>query len=98
MKPPNTMCKIIIKDILKDNDYPQAGGYVFDVMEKCIPNGETVTLNMEGVEVLPSMFLNASIGRYVEKYGIASLKGRLSFEKILSSLLTRIKDYLNRIA
>jgi hypothetical protein len=52
---------------------------------------------MEGVEVLPSMFLNASIGRYVEEHGIASLKGMLSFEKILSSQLTRIKDYLNRI-
>lgn len=92
------MCTIIIKDILKDNDYPKAGEYVYGIMEKCIPNGETVTLDMEDVDLLPSLFLNPSIGRFVEKYGLESLRGKLSFEKILSSQMTRIKDYLIRIA
>lgn len=92
------MCKIVVKDILKDNDYPGAGEYVYDIMKKCIPNGETVTLNMEGVDLLPSLFLNPSIGRFVKEYGMESLRGKLSFEKILSSQMARIKNYLSRIA
>ena len=92
------MCKIIIKDILKDKDYPKAGEYVYDIMEKYIPHGGTVTLNMEDVDLLPSLFLNPSIGRFVKKYGVESLKGKLSFEKILSSQTIRIKDYLSRVA
>lgn len=92
------MCRINIKEILKDRDYPTAGEYVYSIMEECIPNSEVVTLNMDGVDTLPSMFLNTSIGQYIQKYGPDSLKGKLAFEKIMASQVTRIKEYMSRLS
>lgn len=51
---------------------------------------------MTGVESLPSIFLNMSLGRIIEDFGEEALKGKLSFKNITKAQAERVKDYLNR--
>ena len=39
---------VLLKDILKDNQYPEAGVLLFKIAKEAIDNGETLILNMSG--------------------------------------------------
>lgn len=90
------MKQMDIVQLVEGNDYPTAGQLFFNVMEEVIPNGDVVVVDMAGVDALPSMFLNMSIGKYLEKYGSASLSGKLKFKNITASQVRRIKEYMSR--
>ncbi len=51
---------------------------------------------MTGVAILPSMFLNMSIGKFIDNYGVDVLKAKISFHKISVSQANRIKDYVQK--
>ena len=90
------MCKVDIRSLLEGRNYPEAGDALFEMMKDSVEANGRVVLNMEGVDSLPSMFLNASIGRYLEDFGNDSLRGKLSFEKITAQQAARIKEYISR--
>ena len=50
---------------------------------------------MDGVSSLPSMFLNTSIGKMIEDFGVDSVR-LLSFRKITRLQAQRIKEYVDR--
>ncbi|MBR1834789.1 MAG: STAS-like domain-containing protein [Bacteroidales bacterium] len=92
------MCKIDIKALLEGRNYPEAGDILFGLMSDSLKKGEKVILNMEGVDSLPTMFLNTSIGQYIKDHGKDSLQGNLAFEKITAQQVVRVKEYLSRFA
>lgn len=51
---------------------------------------------MEGVSSLPSMFLNVSIGKFIDKFGFETLKKKISFAKITKLQAERLTDYISR--
>ena len=51
---------------------------------------------MTGVAILPSMFLNMYIGKFIDNYGVDVLKAKISFHKISVSQANRIKDYVQK--
>lgn len=51
---------------------------------------------MVDVNALPSMFLNTSIGRFIEEHGFDKLKEKVSFSNIGASQAQRIKEYIQR--
>ena len=53
---------VLLKDILKDNQYPEAGVLLFKIAKEAIDNGETLILNMCEVESVPTVFMNTSFG------------------------------------
>ena len=92
------MCTIDIQKIIGDRNYPEAGDVLYELMVDTFAKGERLVVDMDGVSALPSMFLNTSIGRYIEENGADSIKGRLAFENITRSQVERLQDYVSKIS
>lgn len=73
-----------------------AGNILYDIMEESITNGDGLHIDMTNVDCLTSVFLNVSLGKYLEKHGKASITGKLSFSNISSSQVGRLRDYMSR--
>lgn len=92
------MCTIKLYDVMSGKDFPDAGNSLYDLIKNNIDSCDKITINLEGVSSLPSMFLNVSIGRFIEEYGIESLKNKISFVKITKSQAERITEYIEKSA
>lgn len=91
------MRTIKVVELMQNRTYPEAGAALYALMERYMDEkDQKIDLDLTGVEVLPSMFLNMSIGRYIESYGYKELQKRLSFSSITKSQAERIKDYVSK--
>lgn len=90
------MCKIILKPLMEGKNYPDAGEALFHEIEKHINDSEKVVVDMTGIDALPSMFLNTSIGRVIDSYGKQMLKDHVAFTMVTKSQVLRLQDYLER--
>lgn len=90
------MCTINLKALMINRTYPEAGAALY--AEFCLYKDtvDKIIVNLDGVETLPSMFLNTSIGAYIDNFGKESLKEKISFAKITRSQAERLRDYLAR--
>ncbi len=91
------MCTIKIGELLKNQSYPQAGDALYVKIIDRLEKEEKIVLDMSGVDTLPSMFLNTSIGRYIQEHGFNRLKEKISFSNIGASQAQRIKEYIQKI-
>ena len=89
------MCTINIHTLLEGKTYPQAGSELYDILVQKMDEPKIV-LDMTGVTILPSMFLNVSIGKFIDNYGLDTLRSKVSFHKISVSQAQRIKDYVQK--
>ena len=80
---------VLLKDILKDNQYPEAGVLLFKIAKEAIDNGETLILNMSEIESVPTVFMNTSFG----ELGIEKTKKVFLFKSITKAQLQRIRKY-----
>ncbi len=76
--------------------YPDAGMLLYDTINPIYDCEDKIVLDMNGVDLLPSMFLNVSIGRLIKERGIQSIK-KISFINITEGQIKRIKDYIAKI-
>lgn len=91
------MCTIYLKNILAStSDLPQAGDIFYNQVMYAESRSEKVVVNMEDVTSLPSIFLNVSIGRIIDGFGIQWVKDHLSFTRITKAQAMRLTDYLSR--
>lgn len=90
------MCQILVLPIMQDRDYPTAGNYLYRLIMKTFETEEKITLDMEGVTLIPSMFLNTSIGRIIQERGTGFVKTKISFANIQASDAQRVRDYVKR--
>ncbi|MBO5013959.1 MAG: STAS-like domain-containing protein [Paludibacteraceae bacterium] len=90
------MYTINLKELMINRTYPEAGAALY--AEFCLYKDtvDKIIVNLDGVEILPSMFLNTSIGAYIDNFGKESLKEKISFAKITRSQAERLRDYLAR--
>ena len=90
------MCTINLKEMMINRTYPEAGAALY--AEICMQKDsvDKIIVDLDGVETLPSMFLNTSIGAYIDNVGKESLKEKISFAKITRSQAERLRDYLAR--
>lgn len=90
------MCTIKLYDVMAGKNFPEAGSSLFDLIKKNMDSCDKITINLEGVSSLPSMFLNVSIGRYIEEFGLESLRKKISFVKITKAQAERITEYISK--
>jgi hypothetical protein len=81
---------------MEGKDFPDAGNCLYDLIIKSKNTSDKIVIDLEGVTSLPSMFLNVSIGRYIEEFGLDSLK-QISFIKITKSQAQRMSEYISKI-
>ena len=92
------MCIINLKDIMANQSLPDAGNRLFDVMMSKLNAGENVILDLDGVPSLPSIFLNTSIGKFIEEKGVDQLKQKVSFAHISRGQAERLQVYIRKFA
>lgn len=91
------MCTISINSLLIDNDYPTAGSILYDQIIANYDCEDHFNLDLKDVEMLPSMFLNTSLGKLINEKGKTSLK-KIRFINLTKTQADRIKDYVNKIS
>lgn len=89
------MCTIRLYDIMQNRSYPESGNVLYDQMVENISSSEKVVLDLDGVVALPTMFLNVSIGKFLDTYGVDELKQKVSFARVTASQAERLKNYIN---
>ena len=81
---------------MQGNDYPTAGELLYGIIMKDIDSEDRIVLDMEGVSLIPSMFLNTSLGRIIRERGVPFVKAKLGFANIKASDANRIREYVGR--
>lgn len=91
------MCIVDMNTVLADyKTLPDAGNYLYSRIKKAIEEGDKVSVNMNEVTSLPSIFLNVSLGKIIDEFGKEELKKHVGFTKITKQQALRLKDYLLR--
>lgn len=90
------MCLISVLTLMQDRPYPEAGALLYDLIVSKIDD-DKIVLDLTGVVSLPSMFLNTSIGKFIDDYGVGLLRQKVSFANITTTQATRIKEYIARV-
>lgn len=89
------MCRILLKDIINSTDLlTDAGDAFYRQLSDAISNKEKIVVDMSTVSAMPSVFLNVSIGRIIENYGLQTLKEYVSFVMITRQQAARLTDYI----
>lgn len=92
----DTMCTIKLYDVMEGKDFLTAGSSLYDIIRENMNSSDKITINMEGVSSLPSIFLNVSIGKFIDEFGFETLKKKISFAKITKLQAERLTDYISR--
>lgn len=87
---------IQLKDYMIERSFPEEGKRLFDRLDKGLSNGEQIEIDMIDVITLPSMFMGASFGLAVQKYGINTIRHNIRFCNITREQADRVKEYFNR--
>lgn len=88
---------IQLVNYLKESEsFPQSGTRLLTDMETNLMNGNPIEIDLSGVLVLPSMFLNASFGKAIQKYGYNNIRQVIHFYNITKGQAMRISDYFRR--
>ncbi|MCQ2171279.1 MAG: STAS-like domain-containing protein [Bacteroidales bacterium] len=88
------MYTIKLCDIVQGRSYPDAGRILYEKMVDVNNIPDKIILDMDGIATLPTIFLNVSIGQYIDSFGVERLKSRLSFSRISASQAERITNYI----
>ena len=90
------MYTIKLYDVMNGKDFPDAGNSLYDLIVERMHDNERITIDLDGISSLPSMFLNVSIGRYMDEFGVESLRNKIGFVKITKAQAERIKEYIDK--
>ena len=90
------MISITVLPIMQGRDYPTAGTVLYGIIMRVIDSQDKIVLDMTGVSLIPSMFLNTSIGRIMNEKGVDFVKSKFGFSNIKVSDANRIRDYVKR--
>ncbi len=87
---------VLLADILKDRAFPDSGNILYDLLSNAILKKEQVCIDMKGVVTLPTLFLNPSLGRIIENYGLDKLKECMIFRNITKGHAEKIIKYTEK--
>ena len=91
------MCTFNMSIVLQQSeDLSVAGNSFYNSIKQAISNNDKLSVNMDGVTSLPSIFLNISLGRIIDEEGKDKLKQYVGFVRITKQQAIRLSDYLQR--
>ena len=88
---------IKISQIMENRTYPESGKLLYDYISPLLSKNQSVTLDLNGVDSLPSMILNASIGVAAREYGAETIKKNVVFFHVSRAQAERLKEYFSRL-
>lgn len=85
-----------MQEILSQNkSLPDAGQILFENISQAVERHTKLVVDMSQTSSLLSIFLNASIGRFIDTRGKERLKETLTFTNITKAQATRLREYLD---
>lgn len=87
--------RINVSDIMTGKSYPDAGASLYVILTQNLDK-DRIVLDMKGITVVPSMFLNTSIGRLITEKGVSVVKQKIAFCNILTSQMAHIREYVRQ--
>ncbi len=72
------------------------GTYCMRFLNDKLDNQDKIVLDFKNVTLVPSMFLNTSIGKIIKERGSNIIRQKLTFNNISSSQITYIREYVQR--
>lgn len=87
---------IHISEIFQGRNYPDAGDLLYSILKDNIDKQDRIILDFKGVTLVPSMFLNTSIGKIIGERGTGILRQKLAFSNIPISQISHIREYVQR--
>jgi len=88
------MKTVLLKSILAEKPYPDAGEFIFRDIKDSIIAHDKVIIDMSDVLSVPTMFLNTSLGAIIDEFGTQRLKESIGFRNITKSEAERIQKYI----
>ena len=84
------------RDTLTEQESARCRANLFENISQADERNTKLVVDMSQTTSLPSIFLNVSIGRFIDARGKERLKETLTFANIAKSQATRLREYLNR--
>lgn len=93
------MYTIVLNDLINATALlPDAGNLFYAKVVEGVEDFGKVVIDMSGITALPSVFLNVSIGRLIDEWGMEKVKNSLTFTMITKQQAMRLREYLAKYA
>lgn len=88
--------RISVSTIFQGRNYPDAGDVLYSVLNDNLDKQERIILDFKDVTLVPSMFLNTSLGKIIGERGAGIIRQKIAFSNISASQIAHIREYVQR--
>lgn len=88
--------RIYVSTIFQGRSYPDAGDVLYSVLNDNLDKQDRIILDFKDVTLVPSMFLNTSIGKIIGERGAGIIRQKIAFSNISASQIAHIREYVQR--
>ena len=88
--------RISVSTIFQGRNYPDAGDVLYSVLNDNLDKQDRIILNFKDVTLVPSMFLNTSLGKIIGERGAGIIRQKIAFSNISASQIAHIREYVQR--
>lgn len=88
--------RISVSTIFQGRNYPDAGDVLYSVLNDNLDKQDRIILDFKDVTLVPSMFLNTSIGKIIGERGADIIRQKIAFSNISASQIAHIREYVQR--
>lgn len=88
--------RISVSTIFQGRNYPDAGDALYSVLNDNLDKQDRIILDFKDVTLVPSMFLNTSLGKIIGERGAGIIRQKIAFSNISASQIAHIREYVQR--
>ena len=88
--------RISVSTIFQGRNYPEAGDVLYSVLNDNLDKQDRIILDFKDVTLVPSMFLNTSLGKIIGERGAGIIRQKIAFSNISASQIAHIREYVQR--
>ena len=88
--------RISVSTIFQGRNYPDAGDVLYSVLNDNLDKQDRIILDFKDVTLVPSMFLNTSLGKILGERGAGIIRQKIAFSNISASQIAHIREYVQR--
>ena len=88
--------RISVSTIFQGRNYPDAGDVLYCVLNDNLDKQDRIILDFKDVTLVPSMFLNTSLGKIIGERGAGIIRQKIAFSNISASQIAHIREYVQR--
>lgn len=88
--------RISVSTIFQGRNYPDAGDVLYSVLNDNLDKQDRIISDFKDVTLVPSMFLNTSLGKIIGERGAGIIRQKIAFSNISASQIAHIREYVQR--